>query len=151
MARKWIAVGVTLVVLAGAGCASTHANTATGKAEHYIPKDSAEAYRDTLVARMLDRGYSILEITPYKASFDKDGGFAADLVAGSGSRKRVTFDFAPVGVQLRVIGRLEVLTGRGAIETTSSSQEILDLMESVSKSLPQKIEGKQELPEPTSP
>lgn len=127
---------VLALTIVAVGCASTTANTPTGKAEIYISKDSADAYRDGLVSGMVDRGYSTLDVTPYKISFDKEGGTGTDILIGTGSRKRVTFDFAPVADQFRVIGKLEILDGSGRVQSSKSSQDIMDFMQSVANSLP---------------
>src|SRR6266850_2480879 len=121
---KRAAVLLLALALFSTGCASTrtHADTGSGKAELYVPKESVAAYRDLLVSRMVDKGYSTLDVTSYKLSFEKEGGMGADILVGTGSRKRVTYDFVPTGDQCRVVGKLEILNGRGRVESTRSGQ-----------------------------
>jgi hypothetical protein len=137
---KQLVVLACLVLLVPA-CAASRAQTATGKAEVYIARVHATAYRDALVAGMADRGYTILDVTEYKASFEKEGNVGSDLLIGSGSRRRVTFDFVPYGPdQLRVMGRLDAVDRSGDIHSTQSGQDIYEFMQFTAAAVEQSSE-----------
>src|SRR5215471_14011214 len=89
---------VSLVVLA-LGCASSgsakalaaakaHEDEAevtspSGRAEISIPFVTKKSVLDALVERMTDSGYTVGNVSEYRAVFEKAGGFWADVLFGS--------------------------------------------------------------------
>jgi len=124
--RRLLAAVSALIII---GCAASRPpETASGKAEVIIPRGEQQRFTDVLVKNASEREYSVLEVTAYKAAFEKSGNFGMSLAYGEGSRRRLAFDFVPAGDSLRVVGRLEAVGARGNIEATRTGQDIYEFL-----------------------
>ena len=118
MSRIFIALASFLALSACAGTLH-RPQTASGRPEVTIANTTPEKIKPVLVSEMANAGYRITKDTPYELSFDKPVQNLA-MAALLGSRydaqpnARVTYTFAQIGNDTRVIGDVAVITNPGS-------------------------------------
>jgi membrane-associated protease RseP (regulator of RpoE activity) len=107
--------------LALSACAGTlhRPQTASGRPEVTIANTTPEKIKPVLVSEMANAGYRITKDTPYELAFDKPvQNLAMAVLLGSRydaqPNARVTYTFAQIGNDTRVIGDVAVITNPGS-------------------------------------
>lgn len=115
----------TLIALASflalSACAGTlhRPQTASGRPEVTIANTTPEKIKPVLVSEMANAGYRISKDTPYELAFDKPvQNLAMAALLGSEydsqPNARITYTFAQIGKDTRVIGDVAVITNPGS-------------------------------------
>ena len=118
MLRILIALASFLTLSACAGTLH-RPQTASGRPEVTITNATPEKIKPVLVSEMANAGYRISKDTPYELAFDKPVQNLA-MAALLGSRydsqpnARITYTFAQIGKDTRVIGDVAVITNPGS-------------------------------------
>lgn len=115
-ARPTIAA-FSFLLLSACATPVTH-NTPSGKAEATV-EASVDLIKPELINVMTNAGFSIFRDTPYQMAFDKPVDNIM-LAALTGSRydaqpdERVTYTFAPLGIETRIVADVAVVTNPGS-------------------------------------
>lgn len=109
---------VLLLVLPGCLTPPAVHATASGKPEMTVAAP-ADLVKPVIVGKMLSRGYRITRDTQYELSFDKPtDNIAVAVLLGSKydsqPNARVSYSFAPIGGETRVVADMAIITNPGS-------------------------------------
>ena len=141
-------VVLAMVLFMVAGCATPVSHyTPSGKPEVTISTNDFNAVKSTIVAQMLNKGYSITKDTDFQLVFEAEAdSMMSTVLFGSEYDTtpvaRISFSFAPIDDSVRVVADAAMITNAGSaferrtdMNNSNSSARIQEMLDDVKRQL----------------